>query len=187
MEKSYKYITVFYIILFVAAALGAGLGALYYVNKFAQGDDIINYLDGFAKTMQKGVDGGSIALRSIKNSLVIIGIFAICSFFRLGMIPVIALAARQGFVIGFANAVFIGSYGNQGLLIALSRLPENSLYFAAVLITGAAVCAAALLRPEKNKSFLKIFLVFLFFSVSTFCASAFVEGYLTTTFMKMLL
>ena len=143
MDKGYKYITRFYFILLVAAALGSAAGALYYVNNYTHGDYIKNYLDGFFRTMGGGVDGGSVTLRSIKNSMLIVGIFAVCSFFRLGIIPIIAVAVRQGFVFGFANAVFIGTYGNRGLALSAIRLPESILYFSAVLLSGAAACAAA--------------------------------------------
>lgn len=187
MEEGYKYITRFYFVLFLFAAVGAAAGALYYVNKCATGDYIKDYLDSFAVSIKGGVNGGSVALRSVKKTLVIVGIFAICSFFRAGIIPIAAIAARQGFVCGFANAVFIGTYGGKGVLISAARLPELTLLFAAMLISGAAACAAAFLKPEKNKKLLKNFLFFFIFSVSTFCASSLVEGFLTTTFMKLIL
>ena len=132
------------------------------------------------------MDSVSIVWRSVKNSVIIIGIFSICAFFRLGVIPITFAVIRQGFVCGFANAVFIGSYGYRGLLLTAARLPENILYFSALLIGGAAASAAAVLKPEKDKKFFKKLLIFLAFSGSTFCASAALQGFLTTTFMKVL-
>ena len=186
MGEDYRIITRFWFVMLAAAGLGAAFGALYYVNRFTKGDDIINYLDGFISSLHQGVDNGSIVWRSVKNSVLIVGIFGICAFFRLGVIPVTAAVIRQGFVCGFANAVFIGSYGYRGLMLTAARLPENILYFAALLIGGAAASAAAVLKPEKDKKFFKKLLIFLAFSCSTFCASAAAQGFLTTTFMKML-
>lgn len=186
MSEDYRIITRFWFVMLAAAGLGAALGALYYVNRFTEGDDIINYLDGFIASLHQGMDNGSIVWRSVKNSALIIGIFGICAFFRLGVIPITAAVIRQGFVCGFANAVFIGSYGYRGLLLAVARLPENILYFAALLIAGAASSTAAVVKPEKDKKFFKNLLIFLIFSCSTFCASAAAQGFLTTTFMKML-
>ncbi len=187
MGEDYRYITRFWFVMLAAAALGAALGAVYYVNRFTKGDDIINYLDGFISSLHNGLDYGSVAWRSVKNSMLIVGIFAVCSFFRLGLIPVTITVIRQGFVCGFANAVFIGTYGFRGLVLTAARLPENILYFAALLIGGAAACAASVLKPEKDKMFFKKLLIFFFFSCSIFCASAAAQGFLTTTFMKMLL
>ena|GEM_PF-3792272 len=186
MSEDYRIITRLWFVMLAAAALGAAFGALYYVNRFTKGDDIINYLDSFIASLHNGMDNGSIVWRSVKNSMLIVGIFSICTFFRLGVIPITITVIRQGFVCGFANAVFIGTYGYRGLMLTAARLPENILYFSALLIGGAAASAAAVLKPEKDKKFFKKLLIFLIFCGSTFCASAAAQGFLTTTFMKML-
>ena len=186
MVENYRYITRFWLVMVAAAAVGAAAGAIYYVNRFTNGDDIINYLDGFIVSLHQGMDNGSIVWRSIKSSMLIIGIFTVCAFFRAGVIPAVLIVIRQGFVCGFANAVFIGTYGYRGLITTVARLPESILYFAALLIGGAAACVSAVLKPDKNTKFFKKLLVFLIFSFSTFCASAAAQGFLTTTFMKIL-
>lgn len=185
-DKSYKNIKRFYMLLSASAALGAIAGALYYVNFGAFSDNVAEHIKSFIQAIDSDINYRGIVISAIKDSLILTAVFILCSFARPGVVLIAAIAARKGFIYAFTNAAFVGVYGTVGVLYVVSRLPELFLMLSAMFMLGAVCCARAAGFEERNKKSLKFIIFFFLASASIFCAASAAEGFLTTTFMKII-
>lgn len=182
-DKGYSIVKKFYILLIAVSALGAALGALYYVNLGGSKDNINNYVTHFANGGTAGADSFKIMVASLRASLVVTIIFALSSLVRPGIVIIAAVAARRGFIYGFTNAAMMSVMGANGLYIVLIRIPEMFFMLLGICALGAASgCLSVSGRGELKKK-IKFFNIFLMISLTTFCAAAVCEGFLTTIFM----
>ncbi len=184
-EENYRSLKISYIVFTAIAALGAAFGALYFVNIYSGSGEIKSYLDQFTAALS-GASRTGIMLRQIKLSAVFTAICVICSFGKIGVIPIAAITARRGFIYGFSDAALIAAYGRTGVLLVLSRLPEFVFILAAVTVCSSVCGAVATGRIERNKKFIICYLLFIAIIYAIFCIGAVCEGFISTTFMKLL-
>lgn len=186
MEKeNYKIITIYYGILLLFTALGAAAGALYYVNRYSGSAEIINYMNGFVSGLKNGTDKTAVFLGSLKRWGIVAAVFAASVLVKPGALVGCTVVIREGFVYGFTNAAFIGTYHANGVLIALLRLP----YLVPCLITmtalGAVFGAFALKKDLRQKNFIIFLIIFFLLCAAIFCAASALEAYVTTIFMRL--
>lgn len=186
-DKGYSFVKKFYILLIVLSALGAALGALYYVNLNGSKDNINNYVTHFANGGSDSIDSFKIMVASLRTSLVVTIIFALSSLIKPGVLVVAAVAIRRGFIYGFTNAAMMSVVGVKGLYIVLIRLPEMFFMLLGICALGAAAGGLAVSGRGEPIKKIKFFNIFLIISITTFCAAAVCEGFLTTIFMDTLL
>ncbi|MBQ3426719.1 MAG: hypothetical protein IJH37_06175 [Clostridia bacterium] len=186
-DKGYDIVKKFYVLLIVVSALGAVLGALYYVNLNASKDNINNYVTYFANGGSGSVDNMKIMVASLKGSLVVTVIFTLASLIKPGMIAIAAITLRRGFIYGFTNAAMMSVVGVKGIYITLLRLPEMFFMLLGMFALGAAAGGISVSGRGDIRGKIKFFNIFLIISLTTFCAAAVCEGFLTTIFMNTLL
>lgn len=184
-ENNCKIITRFYIILLAAVGVGSVLGALYYVNQYSGSEEIKNYLDGFIGSIKNGSDNMKIAARAFRGFVITAAVMCVCAAVRPGIIAISFIAVRQGFVYGFTNSAVMDGYGINGLFITLSRFPAFALAIISIAALGSINCAVASKRLEPQKKFKIFYLIFLTAVIAIFCAAGAAEGFISTTFMKL--
>lgn len=163
--------------------LGIIAGAVYM--SFSDGEnEMLDYLsrcfESFSDTNNK--------FKIFKNSLfdnikLLIVIFA-CSFFKFGWVGTYLCCLFKGFSNGFTTAAFVKYYGIRGLLVPVSSIFSTIVFLPAFI----ALClySAAFFNYKKDKSMLGKFLFFQLLCLAVFCAVSFFDGYVTTTFIKIL-
>lgn len=179
-------ITKFYIILLAAIAAGAAAGALYYVNQYSGSDEIKRYLDSFIWGIKNGSDNMKIAASTFRSFAAAALVMCVSSAVRPGIIVIFFTALRQGFLYGFTNGAVIKGYGINGVFITLSRLPAFALAIIALAACGAINCAVASKKLHPQKKFKIFYLIFLTVVIAIFCAAGAAEGFISTTFMKLI-
>lgn len=182
-ENGYRFIKKFYIVMIIFTAVGAAAGAVYYINLGSAQDNINNYVGMFRDTAQNGIDGRAIMLGALKEYLIVAAVFTLSSLIRPGVLFIPAAAARYGFIYGFTNAALISSMQQKGLYIALIRLPVIFFALSGIYLLGAVSAVFSVSREEKK---IKFFIFILIISCTIFCVAAIWDGFLTTTFMKMM-
>ena len=185
-ENNYKMVTKFYMILLAAAGVGAALGALYYVNQYIGSDDVKRMLDGFILSIKNGSDNTKIAISTFRSLAAAALIMCVSSAVRPGIIVILFTIIRQGFLYGFTNGAIMNRYGINGVFITLSRLPAFAFAIIALAACGAVNCAVASKRLGKQKKFKIFYLIFLTAVIAIFCAAGASEGFISTTFMKLI-
>ena len=123
---------------------------------------------------------------SLVSSLIQLGIIFIMGFFRAGFIGTGAVIVRKGFVTGFTSAAFFRAYGARGFLIMLTTMPQLVIIMPAMIIYAAISIGFSLTEDKFQKKIIFSYIFFTIFMISIFCAASFSEGFLTTTFMKLL-
>lgn len=185
-EEVYEIIKKYYIGLFILIGVGVLAGGLYYVNRYGSSYDVKDYLDSFLNRTREGMNNKSIFISSMRSWGITLAVLICGSFFRFGGVFICAELARRAFISGFTTTAFIRVYGLKGLFLALSQLPQTVLTIPCALLLGAFGTALSMKRIEKEKNIIIFYIIFSVICCAIFCAAAFCEGYLTTTFMKML-
>ena len=184
-ENNCRIITRFYIILLVAAGIGSAFGALYYVNQYGGSETIKDYLDNLLGNVKNSSENMSIAAKAFRGFVIAATIMCVCAAVKPGIIAISFIVARQGFIYGFTNGAVIDGYGINGVLITLSRFPVFVLTTISLSALGAINCAVASKRLEPQKKFKIFYLIFLMTIIAIFCAASVAEGFISTTFMKL--
>ncbi|MGM9938044.1 MAG: stage II sporulation protein M [Candidatus Ornithomonoglobus sp.] len=185
-DESYKFIKKCYIVLLAVLAFGAAAGGIYYVNRYNYSTDIKSYLDSFLKSAANGMNCRSIMLGAIKSNMLTFAVLLAGILFRFGGVIICAELIRRGFITGFTAAAMMRVYGGKGLVMAVCQLPGMLLLIPAAALFAAVNTALSLKRIQTEKNFVIIYIFFAAAVIATFCAAAFCEGYLTTTFMKLI-
>lgn len=175
-----------YAVAFAVIGIGAVCGAIYYVCNFFGNGDVKNYLDAYTNSLRNGIDGKNVINTALKSYSILFFGLVISAFFKLGFLVSIFLLLRKGFVTAFSVSAMVDVYGASGL--ALSGV---SFFCTIVFIPIVALLAAvSVFFMKKRKKFDKrdkfIYIIFLMIIFTIFCGCAFLEGGLTTTFMKWL-
>lgn len=124
------------------------------------------------------------AIGAIKEFSVMFFVLLISAFFKAGVVFNIAVLAKRGFVLGFTLSSFFKVFGIKGVLAIMAMLPELLLFIPALLLFSSNSTKMAISSTEMRKKFLFFFIIFSFLLGTIFCASGFLNGYITTTFMK---
>ncbi|MGN0182091.1 MAG: stage II sporulation protein M [Candidatus Ornithomonoglobus sp.] len=185
-DESYKFIKKCYIALLAVLAFGAAAGGVYYVNRYNYSTDIKSYLDSFLENAANGMNCRSIMLGAIKSNMLTFAVLLAGILFRFGGVIICAELIRRGFITGFTAAAMMRVYGGKGLVMAICQLPGMLLLIPAAALFAAVNTAMSLKRIQTEKNFVIIYIFFAAAVIATFCAAAFCEGYLTTTFMKLI-
>lgn len=184
--KNYRNVTVMYISMLGIMGAGAFLGVLYYVNQYSGSGDIKTYLDNIVSGMKNGADCMGIMLKTIRGRILLTAVICLCALVRPGIAGIGVIAGRQGFIYGFTHAAFIAEYGFGGVLITLSRLPAAVPAVLALAVWGAFNAALSVRIYDKGKKFKIFYIIFLLCIITTFCAASAAEGFIGTTFMKII-
>lgn len=149
----------------------------------AEGLKMSEYLTDFLKSVTS-INKFQTAMGKIREYSVIAVIIFISAFFKAGILFNLGAVIRQGFVIGFTLSAFFKVFGVRGITAMLLMLPELLVFLLALLIFSSTSTKMAFLTFKNKKNFLIFFVFFSFFCAAIFCVSAFLNGYLTTIFMK---
>lgn len=174
----------FFAAAFFILAAGVISGSIYLLKTAdVSGEGIKSYLETF---MKSGIEKNKLDVCkcAFKENLIIFLIIFISGFFRFGIVFSAAAVIRKGFVIGFTVSSFIKFYGLNGLLIMSATMPSLLIIIPALLIFLAISVNFSLSKEKNQKNFIFSYIFFGIFIFTIFCAAAFSEGYLTTTFMK---
>ena len=174
--KKWKYI------MFIIFAIGICGGTIYsvFLNQEADkslGGYLMSYFDNIST-----VNG------LLKNSLIdwlrLFIIIFICSFVRLGVVPIMGAVFMKGFVTGFTSACFVKYFDSAGMLASVATLPVIILYLPALIIFSSGAIIFSINRYRNDKIKFYRFLLLSFCCLTIFCVVAFADAFLTTTFMK---
>lgn len=175
-----------YVLLFLTLAVGTAVGCIYLNHRWNNmGEGIKEYLSSLIETAKAGEDGRGIFKSSLISNLITLGIMFVMGFFRFGAVGTGIVIVRRGFVTGFTSASLIRAYGMKGILIMLTLMPTALIYIPALLIFGAASVTYSLKDDKFQKKIIFSYIFFTVFMISIFCVASLSEGFLTTTFMKL--
>lgn len=164
-----------------AFALGICAGGLYCALMSSDGQ-VYEYLQSFISQIKEGTDKYGIFKKSLITDIKPVILIFVCALMRFGFIPVFAVCGIRGFYTGFTYAALFKYFGNKGLLLILSQLPAELLFFAAVTLSGA-VCAY-LSVSRKSRGAYAFFGAAFAAAVVIVLISAVCEGYLDTWILQ---
>lgn len=170
---------------FTFFVMGIAAGAIYCVLLKSDAD---TSLSSYFEKYFAGIQDLSNRSMILKNSLLsylrmFLMIFA-AAFFRPGIIVSLCTVTVKGFTSGFTTASAIKYYGIKGLLVPASSFISLLLYLPALLIlaSGSINCSQTHYMGEKRN--LRLFLTLAICCLTIFCAAAFSDAFITTTFMR---
>lgn len=176
------------VMLFIISGLliaGAFAGALYMAYSEAD-NDLYVYLSSFFDNMSDNSNRFGIFKNSLADSFRIFLLVTVCSFFRAGAAGTLACCAVKGFAGGFTTAAFVRYYGARGLFVPLSSLLSTLIFIPVFVLFCTYSSCFALKKNERDKNTVRTFLVFALIVLIVFCLVSFMDGYVTTAFMKLL-
>lgn len=171
---------IFFVILAGVMIIGVIIGAVYMALSDAD-DGIYSYLTGFLEGFDKNCF--EIFKNSLTDNLKLLFFTAMCGFFKAGVAGVFCGVGIKGFITGFTVSSFIRYYGMRGIMIPLSTVLPNLIFIPALLIFAAYSASFSLQR--KNKENMGRFLIICLVFMIVFCIVSFLDGYLTTIFVKL--
>lgn len=180
-----KILQIYSIAAYCLIALGTAIGALYYVNTCPGQGDIKEYIDSFIYTLQNDIDRKGIMIHSIRLNAVTILVFMCCAFFRLGVVFIAAESVRRGFISGFTTASFISIYGVRGIILSVCMLTSHLLLILIICNFAALNAAFSLKKIVFEKRSAIFYTIFSIITITIFCGISVCEGYITTTFMRV--
>lgn len=187
LDKHIKDSTVIIILAMAVMTAGVVFGSFCLMHMGTEGvASLGEYLKNFLNASQSQINAYDVFKNAFCENLIYFAVVFFAGFFRIGLIFIAAALVRKGFIIGFTSAAFIKFYGAKGLLVTASMLPGIVLLIPAFLFLSAVSAELSVRRIKTEKNFLIYYIFFAAVIVSIFCVSALAEGYLTTTFMKLL-
>ena len=185
-EYNQKRLRLAWILMAVCFAIGISIGAVYAVRTSGTTDKgLSEYLTGFFQNLQTEGNRFSVFCNAFFNHAKLFGFLFVCAFFRLGSIGIGAGMGVKGFSLGFTTAACVKYYGTRGLLVSASSLFANLILFPAMLFFAAYTVCFSRKKQKKDKNLLGSFFLVALICFTIFCVSAFFEGYVTTTFIKL--
>lgn len=176
-----KFLLISCLVLVLAIIAGSIFCGMTGVEKSIE---IKEYLTSFLTTT-KDLDCYNTTVGALKEfGMIFIAVF-ISAFFKAGVLLNAFVLAKRGFVIGFTLSSFFKIFGVSGILLIVSMLPELLIFLPVLLVFSSNSTKMSVLRFETKKNFLFLFVVFSIFFGAIFCVSAFLNGYLTTIFMRI--
>lgn len=187
LDRHIKDSTVLIVLAMTVMTAGVVLGSVCLMHTGAEGVTALEeYLKNFLNASQTEIKAYDVFKNAFRENLMYFAVVFFAGFFRIGLILIAAALLRKGFIIGFTSAAFIKFYGAKGMLVTASMIPGIVLLIPAFLFLSATSAGLSVCRVKKEKKFLIYYIFFAAVIVSIFCVSALAEGYLTTTFMKLL-
>lgn len=163
--------------------LGIVAGAVYMAN--SGGDsELYEYLSRYFESFSAEGRRFEIFKNSLSDNIKFILVITFCAFFRLGVAGTLGCCVFKGFTSGFTTAAFVKYYGIRGLLVPLSSLLSTVIYLPVFVIFCTYSASFSLSRDKKNM--LGKFLLFVLMCFTVFSVISFFDGYVTTTFIKLL-
>lgn len=179
-----KGIKFFLIIMMSVFALGVILGSIYAADISAETEsEIYEYLSAFLANDIRGK--GEIAFTSFLNNLKVFAFIFAAGFFRFGMPITLGVSCMEGFVSGFTAATLIKLMGFKGFLISMSSMASVLIFVINLIFYGAVSMSYGLSEEKFEKNTKKNYMLISFFAVTIFCIASFFDGYISTTFMNV--
>ena len=173
------------IIMFALFVFGVVVGSIYLCAIPNDDRGVFYYLESYLECINSGGLKKEIFTNSIINYIKIFIIVTVCSFIKFGLIPISAVSVVNGFCTGFTVSSFFMFYKLNGIRAVLAMLPALIIYICCLVF----FCARAVLfnYTKKNTTKRKIFsyLILSICYLTIFCITAFFDGFITTTFMKL--
>lgn len=187
LDKHIKDSTLIIVLAMSIMSAGVVFGSICLMQMGAEDvTSLGEYLKNFLNASQSKINAYDVFKNAFRENLIYFAVVFFAGFFRIGLIFIAAALVRKGFIIGFTSAAFIKFYGAKGLLVTISMLPGIVLLIPAFLFLSAVSAKLSVRRIKTEKNFLIYYIFFAAVIVSIFCVSALSEGYLTTTFMKLI-
>ncbi len=183
-----NYISKWLYIIFGLFCIGITAGAIYCTGlNTASSISINNFLTNFFSSFNTDID----KFASFKNSIFDSGKFFIIiflsSFIKPGVFLIGGCAVLKGFISGFTIASFIKFYKVKGLLVYLCQLPSVLIFIPTFLFFSAYSMIFCINRHGNEKNNAKKYILLSFCCLAIFCITSFLDGYISTIFMKLLL
>lgn len=176
----------FYLLLMLGIfTLGIAIGAIYSAGMGkADSDEVYKYLcDFFENNTRSGME---IFLTSFFDNLKLFFIIFIAGFFKFGMPFIMGAGCMEGFVSGFTTASLIKLMGFKGFLINLSGVLSVLIFVANLVFFGAYAMHFGISGGKRERNEKKAYIVFSAAALTIFCVASLFDGYITTTFMRMI-
>ena len=162
---------------------GTAIGSIYFMRQSGGYTGISEYLTTFFKDKVNGIDKYSVFKNVLKSNMIMLGVIFTAGFFKIGFLGVGACILRKGFITGFTAASFIRCFGIKGMVISLSYLPGMLVIIPAFVMFCSVSGSFSLKKDRFQKKIIFSYIFFTILIITIFCVAAFLEGYLTTTFM----
>lgn len=166
-------------------AAGVTAGA-FYMAYSGGGDELYGYLNTFFESFAEDKKYFEIFKNSMIGNIKLCLFIIVCAFFRPGAVCTLACCLFKGFASGFTTAAFVKFYGIEGLLVPLSSLFASLLYIPALLFFCAYSAVFSVSGGKRDKNAVGRFLLFSVVCFTVFCIASFFDGYVTTSFIKLL-
>ncbi len=174
----------FCIAAFFALVAGVVFGSVYLTKTAsASGEGIQAYLESFINSGAE-TDRFMVFKKAFRENLISLAVVFVSGFFKFGLVFTAASVIRRGFIMGFTTASFIKYYGAKGLLAMSATMPSVLIMLPAFLIFAAV--SACVSMTENRRRLIGGYIIFTLFILAVFAAAALSEGYLTTSFMKLI-
>ena len=173
-------------IAFTFFVIGISAGAVYCVLLKADSDTALcGYFEKYFSKISDVSDRGLILKNSLFSYLRMFFLIFISAFAHPGAAVSLGTVTVKGFTVGFTTASAIKYYGAKGLLVPASSFISLLLYLPALLIlTGGSINRSQTCYKHENCS-TKRFMTLAICCLTIFCAAAFSDAFITTTFMKL--
>ncbi|MDY3032034.1 MAG: stage II sporulation protein M [Clostridia bacterium] len=158
-------------------------GSIYMMQRSGGYSGLNEYLTSYFKNTLGQVDKYGVFKNALRSNLIMLAVIFVSGFFRIGFLAAGAYIVRRGFIIGFTSAAFVSCFGVKGMLASLSFLPGLLLIIPAFMCFCTASGSFSLKKDRFRKKIIFSYIFFTIFAITIFCTAAFLEGYLTTTFM----
>lgn len=172
---------VFLIISLLVLAAGIVIGSVYLMS-LENTEGISGFLKSYMESISGGVDKFSVFKNAFAHNMLLLLLMFAAGFFKAGFILIGACMVRKGFVMGFTTAAFYRLFGIKGIFMGMAYLPAVLTAIPAILFYAALSGSLSLSNDKKKFLFYYIFVTI--FIITIFCGSSFLEGYVTTIFMK---
>lgn len=177
---------IWFVIVSFCLSVGVVLGSVY-LEKMGQADSVKTYLGTFFTGLLQTSNNWTVFQNTLREYGILFVAVFLAGFFKPGWILTLAMVLKKGFVVGFTSASLLKSYGIKGILGIVSTMPGILIALPALIIFSAVSLNFSINPEKKEKNMLVSYLFFSILMLAIFCMASLAEGYLTTTFMKMLL
>lgn len=165
--------------------LGVIAGTFYMALSKADGE-LYAYLMRFFEGLSNEIDKFAIFKNSLFDNIGMCVLIMIFGFFKPGIVGTMLVCAARGFAGGFTAAAFVRYYGMKGLFVSLASFPTSLIYFPTLVAFCAFSSCFSVNNRRKEKDKIAFYVLFSLIFFAVFCVASFFDGYVTTTFMKLL-
>ncbi len=147
-------------------------------------DEIYAYLSRFFENFSADENRFVIFKNSIWDNLKLLIFVAFCGFFKFGLVGILTASVTKGFISGFTTATFVRYYAARGLLVPLASALSSIIFIPTFIIF--CTVSAKFSSERKTKKSIGLFFCVCLICLTIFCVVSFFDGYVTTTFIKLL-